>query len=80
MIFKRVLLKLLQITQPTPLQNYLKSNERYFIDNYLDPNFNANQYRGKLNPYYVKYGIKEPIRVKLNSPLANTEPSSLELC
>lgn len=52
---------LLRITQKSPLHHYLEKNEKYFLDNYLDPSYNAQQYKGKLNPYYLNYGIKEPM-------------------
>lgn len=58
-VSRRVLLKLLHITQPSPLQNYLDISEYYFFDNYMDPAFNYQKYQKQWNPYFLKYGIKE---------------------
>lgn len=60
-VSRRILLKLLHITQPSPLQNHLEQGSSYFFNNYMDPAFEYNKYQKQWNPYYLKYGIKEPM-------------------
>lgn len=53
--------KVISFLLPSPLQHYLQEDSAYFYDNYKDPDFDDTLYRKKLNPYFLKYGIKEPL-------------------
>lgn len=53
--------RILGILLPSPLQYYLEDDSSYFYENYKDPLFDDKPYRNKLNPYFLKYGIKEPL-------------------